>query len=232
VQQSWTAVETLSAAAPLPEGYRYERLTRAEIPDVVRSLADWYPGIAVGTASGHLDERFYEEQVALDDRRERDFFVVLFKKERELAGMLSVERDRGSEVLYGRVGAVSPKYRGLNLGERFPALLEAMGRSMSMGMIYALATLKLPHMQAKFEHLGWRLIGIMPGFDREMVEPGVIKRVYEAVYAKVLVDADALARPSYASMTPAVAALFEVLFPEQAEHPAGRARRELRARPP
>jgi hypothetical protein len=111
----WTNLDNLSAEAPLPEGYRYERLTREDIPVVVRSLAEWYPGIAVGNSSCHLDERFYNEKVVLDGEPERDFFVVLFKKGRELAGALSVERDRDSEVLYGRVGAVSPQHRGWNL---------------------------------------------------------------------------------------------------------------------
>jgi hypothetical protein len=50
--------------------------------------------------------------------------VILFKKEQELVGVLSVERDRDSEVLYGRVGVISPEHRGLNLGEKFPVLIE------------------------------------------------------------------------------------------------------------
>ena len=208
----WINVEHLSTNVPLPEGYRYEQLTRADIPDVVRSFADWYPGIAVGNASCHLKESFYNDKVVLDGERERDFFVVLFKKERELVGVLSVERDRDSEVLYGRVGAVSPKHRGLNLSERFPALIETMGHAMGMGMVYGLATLQVPYMQAKFERLGWQLIGIIPGFDKEMVGPGVVKRVYEAIYTKVLVDEEDFVRPRYAAMTPKTTELFELLY--------------------
>jgi hypothetical protein len=210
---SWADVDSLSTNAPLPRGYRYERLRRSDIPQVVRALAEWYPGIAVGTASCHLRESFYNEKVVLEDEPERDFFVLLFKKGRELVGVFSVERDRDSEVLYGRIGAVCPNHRGLNLGERFPALMETMGRAMGMGMIYGLATLKGPHMQAKFERLGWQLIGIIPGFDREMVEPGVVKRVYEAIYTKVLVGEDAFVRPRHADMTPGASRLFELLYP-------------------
>jgi hypothetical protein len=70
-----------------------------------------------------------------------------------------------------------------------------------MGMVYGLATLKVPHMQEKFERLGWQLIGIIPGFDRELVEPGVVKRVYEAIYTKVLVDEEDFVRPRYTDMT-------------------------------
>jgi hypothetical protein len=213
---SWTDVEKLSADVPLPRGYRYERLTRAGIPELVRSIAGWYPNIAVGNASCHLDERFYNDKVVIDGELERDFLVLLFKAGPELAGMLSVERDSDSQVLYGRVGAVSPKHRGLNLGEKFPALMESMGHDMGMGMVYGLATLKVPHMQAKFERVGWSLIGIIPGFDREMVEPGVVKRVYEAIYAKVLVGEEELVRPSRAGMTRRTSELFELLFPGKA----------------
>jgi len=212
----WTNVDSLSTKVPLPEGYRYERLARADIADVVRSLADWYPGIVVGNSSCHLNESFYNEKVVLDDESERDFFVVLFKKGREFVGVLSIERDRDSEVLYGRIGAVSPKHRGLNLSERFPALIETMGHAMGMGMVYGLATLKVPHMQTKFERLGWQLIGIIPGFDKEVVEPGVIKRVYEAIYAKVLVAEENFVRPRYADMTPGTTQLFELLYPGKA----------------
>jgi hypothetical protein len=213
----WIDIASLASNAPLPDGYRYERLMHADIADVVRSLAHWYPGIAVGTASRHLDPRFYDDEVALDGAPERDFFVVLLRKKRELAGMLSVERERDSEVLYGRVGAVSPEHRGLNLGERFPVLMETMGRGMGLSMLYSLVTLEVPTLQASFERQGWQLIGIFPGFDKEMVEPGVTKRVYEAIYAKVLVDEDAFVRPRYAGMTPRTAALFERLFPGKAE---------------
>ena len=38
----------------------------------------------------------------------------------------------------------------------------------------------IPHAQIAMENLGWQLIGITPRYDREMVAPGVVKRVYEA----------------------------------------------------
>jgi hypothetical protein len=213
---SWTNIEYLSANAPLPEGYRYQLLARADISDTVSAFASWYPGIAVGNASCHLREDFYNDRVVFDDQPERDFFVILFRKGHELVGVLSVERDRDSEVLYGRVGVINPAHRGLNLSERFPSLIEALGRGMGMGMVYSLATLRAPYMAEKFERLGWQLIGVIPGFDREMVEPGVVKRVYEAIYTKVLVNEDDFARPRRSSMTPKTAALFDLLYPGKA----------------
>ena len=84
-----------------------------------------------------------------------------------------------------------------------------------MGMVYGLATLKYPHMQITFERMGWQLVGITPGFDQEVIAPGDVKRVYEAIYAKVLVSPEELLRPRVTDLTPSVKALFDLLYPGQ-----------------
>jgi len=210
----WPSVEDITTRAPLPPGYRYQYLDRPQVATLITALKAWYPGIAVGNASCHLRESFYAEKVCLDGELDRDFLVILFMQADELVGVFSVERDADSEVLYGRIGAISPRHRGSRLSRNILLLEEALGRAMGMGMVYGLATLKYPQMQASFERLGWKLIGITPGFDREVVEPGVVRRVYEAVYAKVLVP-EALLRPRAQDLTPRVKALFDLLFPGQ-----------------
>jgi hypothetical protein len=118
-------------------------------------------------------------------------------------------------LLYARLGVISPRHRGKRLGHTFALLTEAIGRAIGMGMIYGLATLKVPHVQRVFEALGWQLIGITPGYDREMVAPGVVKRVYEAIYAKVLVADARLLRPSARNLTERTRAFFRLLFPRK-----------------
>ena len=88
-----------------------------------------------------------------------------------------------------------------------------------MGLAYGMATLKAPHAQRAFERAGWRLIGITPGYDQEIVAPGVVRRVYEAVYTKVLVDEASLLRPERHNLTPETLGLLQHLFPEQALDP-------------
>jgi hypothetical protein len=66
--------------------------------------------------------------------------------------------------------------------------------------------------QRAFERQGWRLIGITPGYDREFVAAGCIKRIYEAIYAKVLVASSALQPPNTENMTPRARELFDLLF--------------------
>ena len=99
--------------------------------------------------------------------------------------------------------------------------MEAMGNAMGMGMVYGLATLKFPNMQVGFEKAGWQLIGIIPGFDRELIGPGQVKRVFEAIYVKVLAAESEFLRPSVAGMTSVTNALFNFLYP----------RRKYRSRP-
>jgi hypothetical protein len=147
--------------------------------------------------------------------REKDVLVVLIKKGDELAGLFSCERDPNALSLYARLGAVAPKHRGKRLCRAFPSIAEAIGRAIGMGMIYGMATLKVPHVQRSFETLGWELIGITPGYDREMVAPGIVKRVYEAVYAKVLVAERNLLPPLGRNMTKRTRAFFQLLFPHR-----------------
>lgn len=209
----WPTIENITRRAPLPPGYRYRYLDAPDIPLLIAALKTWYPGIAVGNASCHLREDFYAQRVSLGGQTDRDFAVILFMHGGDLAGMFSAERDLDSEVLYGRICSVSPLHRGVHLSRNVLSLEEALGLEMHMGMVYGLATLNYPHMQASFERMGWQLIGITPGFDREVTAEGVVKRVYEALYAKVLVSEDDMQRPRVADMTPAVQALFDLLYP-------------------
>ena len=91
---------------------------------------------------------------------------------------------------------------------------ELAGRAMGAEFFFGLATLKIPHMQHALETAGWQLIGFTSGYDREQVAPGVVKRVFEGVYTKVLVPEDEVMRPDPRNLTPKARALFDVLFPE------------------
>lgn len=53
------------------------------------------------------------------------------------------------------------------------------------------------------------------GFDRVEVAPGIVKRVYQAVYAKLLVAEDEVQWPDPKNMTPRAHALFELLFADR-----------------
>ena len=209
----WPSDEAISAMIRLPEGYRAERLRRPEIRELIAAIAQWHPDIAVGVASCYLREEFYREKAFLDDETEKDLLVIVVKRGDELAAMASWEREQDALSIYARFGAIAPRHRGTKLAVRAMEFGEDLARAMGAGFIYGLATLKIPNMQLALERAGYRLLGFVPGYDREMVAPGVVKRVYEALYAKVLVSDDELLRPDPNNLTPKAKALFDVIFP-------------------
>lgn len=215
---TWPTVTQLAASVQAPPGYDYALPTAADVPRLARAVAGWFPGLAAGNAGCFLRENFYNGQVCLDGCTEGDYFVLLLRRKQEWVGMLAVERDRDSQVLYGRVGAVAAHHRGVGLSRTFPPLMEAMGRSMGMGMVYSLCTLKQPQMQRCFEQSHWQLAGIMPGFDREEIEPGTVMRVFEALYVKVLVPQAELLTPQAHGMTTGTRTLYELLYAGGAGH--------------
>ena len=210
-------IEALAARMPLAEGYRFEMLRRAELGALIAAIEAWFPDISVGGASCYLRPAFYAEKVFLADGPERDGLVMLLKHGDELAGMFSVERDPDTLAVYARLGVAAPHHRGARLAQTGLTFTEAYGRRLGLGLAYGMATLKAPHAQRAFERAGWQLIGITPGYDREMVGPGSVKRVFEAVYAKVLVGDAGLLWPQHQNMTPRTRAMFDRLF---AAHPA------------
>ena len=92
---------------------------------------------------------------------------------------------------------------------------EKMGRAMGAGFIYTLAPMKMPQMQLALERAGYQLIGFMPGYDREETSPGIVKRVFEAGYAKRLAPAEEFLRPEDKNMTPNAKRLFDTIFPPE-----------------
>ncbi len=211
----WLRIDDVARLVPLPAGYRLEQLRREEIQEVIDSVASWHPDIVVGVASCYLRGEFYEEKVYLHGERERDIYVLLVKRGDEIAALWSLERESEALTIYGRYLVISPAHRGSKLAVHLMAGAEPMCRAMGAEFMYAMATLKIPNMQMALERAGYRLLGFTPGYDREMVAPGTVKRVFEAVYAKVLVSGDDLQRPDPANLTPRTRALFDLLFPPE-----------------
>ena len=212
----WPTIEELSAMVPLPEGFRFERLARANIAPLIAAIRIWHPDISVGAASCYLREDFYRNRACLDGEADKDIWVVTFTHNDELAGMWSFEREVESLAIYGRLIIVAPAHRGTRLSVLAMMGTEKLGRAMGAAFLYGMATLKTPYAQRALERAGYRLLGFFPGYDREEVAPGVVKRVYQAVYAKLLVPDEEVLRPDPKNMTPKARALFELLFPDKA----------------
>lgn len=210
----WPTDDEISAMLRLPEGYRGERLKRSEIPALTAAIAAWYPDISVGVASCFLRESFYLDKALLEAETEKDLLVIVIKHVDELVAMCSWEREQDALAIYTRFAVIAPQHRGAKLTVPTMKFGEELARAMGAGFIYGLVTLKILNAQLAIEHAGYQLLGFAPGYDREMVAPGVVKRVYEAFYAKVLVPEDELLRPDPANLSAKAKALFDVLFPE------------------
>lgn len=113
------------------------------------------------------------------------------------------------------LGAVAPAHRGAHLARAGLGFSEHLARALGMGFVFGMATLKTPYAQRAFEAAGWRLIGIAPGYDRSLVAPGEIRRIYEGIYAKLLASDAALLYPLRANLTAQTRALFDLIFPNE-----------------
>lgn len=198
--------------APLPAGFRYGRMDAAHIGPVIRALQSWYPEIRVGAASSYLREDFYRRYVNLDGDLDKDIYAARILHGDELVGFWSFEREIDSLAIYGRLLVVAPHHRGAKLSRHAMLGSESLGRSMGAAFMYAMVTLRDPYGQRMLEGAGYRLLGFFPGLDREEVSPGVVKRVYQAVYAKLLVPPDRVQWPDPKNLSPKARSLFNLLF--------------------
>ena len=208
----WPTLDALAAMVPLPAGYRFEQIGGAHVAPLIAALRAWHPSISAGVASCYLREDFYRDRVCLDGEYDKDVWAAQIVFNEEMIGVWSFEREVDSLAIYGRLLVVAPAHRGAGLSVHTMAGAENVGRGMGAAFIYGLATLKNPYVQRALEHAGYRLLGFLPGYDREEVAPGVVKRVYHAAYAKLLVPENEVHWPDPKNMTPRARALYALLF--------------------
>jgi len=209
---NWLPWEQALAFIEMPPGYTVQAMCRHHIPEVTSALQRWYPEITFGVSSSFLREDFYRERVCLDGAVDKDVIVLTVWCGDELVGVWAGEREVDSLALWGRLVVIAPPHAGAGLTRRIISGMEEAGRRMGAAFIYGLITLKHVYAQQVVESAGYRLLGFFPGYDRELVAPGVVKRVYQAVYAKLLAPDDKVLRPDPKNMTPKARALYELLF--------------------
>ncbi|MFC6338046.1 hypothetical protein GIR22_09045 [Pseudomonas sp. CCM 7891] len=208
----WPTINEVRSFTSLPSGYLWDHLKRDEIDIAMTFFKTWFPSISVGMGSPFMDRQFYEEKVVLHKQLDRGVFAAVVRHNDEIVAIATWERIDGADVIYGRVGAVAKPHRQSNLAVAAQELGEKMGKHMGAGLIYGMATTSAPYMQQALEHAGYTPVGIMPGYDREEREPGVVRRVYEVIYAKRLAPQSDFMIPSPQNLTPAVARLYAEIF--------------------
>jgi hypothetical protein len=211
----WSQARRILAETNMPSGYTLSAMARSDVPEVVRKLREWYPDITVGAESYHLDPEFYYRETTLEEaEREPSIFPIVARHHRSIVAMMTVEQNSRARTITSRMGAIDPDHRGPGLALLGPLLLQKIGRATGAELAYYFATLKSAHQQVLAERAKYQLVGIVPGFDRDMVRPGEVKRVYEALYAKLLVEQQALVVPLPSALTAQTRALWRSLFGE------------------
>jgi len=209
----WATMEELRRLVPLPDGYDYEQLRRADVPELMAAIGRWHPDIKVGAGSAYLHADFYDQKVTLAGEAERDTFAVVFRHGTQMVGLWSWDREPEALAIYGRLLVIDPAHRGAGIAVSAMLGTERLARHCGAEFMYVHATLRMPQMAQALERAGYLLLGFVPGYDREVVTDGTVKRVFEAVYAKVLVPESALLRPDPQNLTPRARALFDRMFP-------------------
>jgi hypothetical protein len=187
-------------------------MRRADVVGVIANLREWYPDLEVSGESCHLVPDFYHDQMRLAEVDEdRPILPVVARHGESIVALITFEKDL-SRTLMCRIGVIAPSHRGAALASLGPLLLESIGRAMGAELVYYYATLKSAHQQVLAERFRYKLVGIVPAMDRNFVGPGEVKRVYEAIYAKVLVDDREIALPPSDALTLRTRAVWDLLF--------------------
>ena len=213
----WPSLETLAPRVATPDGYTFRPLAREELPTIIERLRAWYPDVVVGAESCHLDETFWLEQVVFqgEEATGKAIYGFGFWYGPEYAGFITFELNPRSRVIHGRLGVVSPLHRHAHLMYAAIQLAEHIGRAAGAELIMNYATLQHSYSQAVLEKCGFKLVGITPAHDRDMVRPGTVERVFEALYVKVLVPPEEIREPPPEALLPATRRLYDHLFKKE-----------------
>jgi hypothetical protein len=207
----WASLERIREKVAIPEGLVLDQVSRTEINELTSRLREWYPDIQTGMESPFLDPDFFLNSVTLKETaHERSVFALVMRDKGQISAFYSAERNESARTVWARLSVVAPAYRRNGLNHLGPQLLIAAGEGAALA--WATATLNHPFSQKVLEKAGYKIVGIMPAYDRDEVEPGNIRHVYEAIYAKILIESEDILTPRQENMTPETRRLWDFLF--------------------
>lgn len=195
------------------QGYLVAQMTETDVESAVQRIRGWYPDIRVGMESPHLTAEFWTQETTLAGTVDKNLLPLKIEHEADgIVAVITYEKNALARLITSRLGVLAPEHRGSGLALLGPLLLERIGRAIGAELAYYFATLKTRHQQVIAERAGYQLVGIVPGYDRDMVRPGEVKRVFEAIYARLLVSEDEVLIPAAEHMTSRTKEVWEALF--------------------
>jgi hypothetical protein len=185
----WPNVAQVAEGIELPLGACIRAIRTREVPVLITLIHAWYPRVHVGSESVFLDEAFFRSHVCLDDALDKDIWACVLEVDGLVRGLVSFERDVPTRILHARIGVLDPALRLGFVGTLGILAYERLGKLCGAEMLLQRVTLSSKHQQVIAERRGFRLVGVVPGYDRTQVAEGLVLRTTEAIYAKLLVDA-------------------------------------------
>ena len=214
----WSALEHIESAVKMPQGYRLERLCPEDTEAFIVALGFWFPDIRVGSECRFLDPDFYHREVFQLKQlpNKRYFLPILFRHihSNDLAGCLFLEKNDFALTITSPMSAIATNHRRTGTGLSFlpSTLITEVGRLMGLELAYYISTLRSKSNQFIAEKTGYKLVGIIPGNDRDQVSSGMSARVFEAIYAKLLIPPSDCLIPTVDSLTETTQKLWNHIF--------------------
>jgi hypothetical protein len=218
----WLPLDDMLRDLVLPAGIHFEQLARDEIEAVTHRLRSWFPDIVVGSESRHLERAFYENEYTLrGEGTDRPLLGLVCRatSSGEIVGFMSLEKNARARQIMSPMGAVEPTQRGLGIGQFGTVILEHVGRQIGAEVALYHVTLKGSRQQKNAERHGFTLCGILPAIDRDAIAPGVVRRVYEGIYVKVLAPPSEVHTPAWSDLTERTRSVWMQIFQEHPEQP-------------
>jgi len=211
---SWSRGLAVVESTKPPEPYTLSQMSAADVSIVAERVRSWYPDIRVGMESPHLQAEFYRSETQLQEVvEERSLLPLVIRHPTDgIVAVITYQRNVEARLITCRLGVLAPEHRRASLALLGPLLLEELGRAIGAELAYYYATLKTRHQQVLAERRGFQLVGIVPGHDRDMLAEGEIKRVYEALYVKLLVPSEQLHTPPREELTARTREVWSALF--------------------
>jgi hypothetical protein len=207
----WPEASELARTLALPSDIHLRPWREDELDELPQLLVTWYPAVAVGSESIFLERDFLRQGMTREGHDDRDVYAFCIEKAGQRCGFMSFERQRRASTLHARLGCLAPEARRGSLGIVGFLLFEKLGEMVEAELLLSWVTLDSLHQQRFAERRGFRVVGLVPGFDRDAQPGGGSLRVAEALYAKLRApDADQR-EPSEDTMTPAVRAMWRLV---------------------
>lgn len=208
---AWPPIESFQQHVPLPEGVCLRFFRPEELDTLPSTWVRWYPAVRVGAESVFLQPDWLRANIVTTESLDRPIYAYAIEKDGVPVAMMSFQREPHAGTLHGRLGVLDPDARVGILGALgFPAFVK-LGELVGAELLLVWVTLATRTQQFMARRNGFRLCGIVPGFDRDAHGEGS-RRVFEALYARLLVDDDEVVLPADDALLPETRALLEQIL--------------------